>query len=192
MLVNDPLVSLHKQLEINNSRCLIVVVDDTGAVLVHLGQVVLGNELFFLRLSSRVEIGTLCLGADAHCVAAVTSKAIACAVILLELLAMELLHVVVNYCTYGHAVVPEGHVILAPLEADVHLIGGGNDLVEVSNDVVVLRLGNSHDLGNKARVEEERLPSGDRVGSDERVFGDDWIPANRSAHRPGTVGLHLG
>lgn len=51
-------------------------------------------------------------------------------------------------------VIPYGDVVLAPLEADVCLLGGGDQFVEVADDGVAFRPGDPDDLGDEPGVEE--------------------------------------
>jgi hypothetical protein len=151
---------------------LVVVVDDAGAVLGNRGEAKLLTHILLLRLASRVEGRLLSMAADADSVAAVRLEAIRGSVV-------------------GDTVVPEGDIILAPEEADVSLLSGGNDLVEEAADGIALGLGDTDNLGDEARVVEDRLPASDRVGADERMLGDDRIPTDGATHGRGTIGLHL-
>lgn len=97
-----------------------------------------------------------------------------------------------NVGTYGDAVIPEGNVILAPLEAGVQLLGGCEHLIEVGDDGIALGLGDSNNLGDETRVEEEAVPSGDWVGANERVFSGDGVTADGASEGTGAVCLHVG
>lgn len=154
-------------------KCSIVVVHNAGAILADRGQAILEVGLLFLRLAVRIEVRAFGLAADTDTMAAVRHKAVRGAVV-------------------GAAVVPESNVVLVPLEADVRLVGRGDDLVEVRDDVVTLNLGNADNLGHEAGVEEQRLPSGDGVHADERVLSDDRLATDGAAHLLGAIGLHLG
>ena len=81
----------------------------------------------------------------------------------------------------GDSVIPEGDIVLVPLEPSMVLRRGGDDLIEKGDDVVALGLGNADNFGNEAGVEEEGLPSGDRVCADEWVLGGDGFTTNRPA-----------
>jgi len=73
----------------------------------------------------------------------------------------------------------------------MELLSRGNDLVEESNDGIALGPWDTDDLSHKAWVEEQRLPTGDRVRADQWMFGDDRISSNRASEGSRTFGLHL-
>lgn len=58
-------------------------------------------------------------------------------------------------CTDTDAVVPESDVVLLPLEADMNLLSGGDDCVEIADDGVTLCLWYANNSGDKAGVEEQ-------------------------------------
>ena len=76
---------------------------------------------------------------------------------------------------YGDAVVPEGNIVLLPLEANMKLLCRSNNFVQVSNDGITLGLGDADNLGDEAWVKEQRLPAGDRVCTDKWMLCDDRI-----------------
>lgn len=94
--------------------------------------------------------------------------------------------------TYSSAVIPEGNVVLAPLEASVQFLGGCDNLVEVGDDGIALGLGDSDNLGDEAWVEEEAVPPSNRVGADDGVFGGDGVTADSTAKGAGAISLHIG
>lgn len=70
-------------------------------------------------------------------------------------------------------------------------LGCRDDFSEVPDNSIALSLRDTNDLRYEARVEEERIPSGDWMGTDERVFGRDWITTNRPAKSACVVCLHV-
>lgn len=178
---------------VSSIGCLVVVVGLAGSVLVDGWEAVLGDELFLLRLSVGVEGWALSLAADADSVAAVRSESISSGMGLLSVSARFKYNNFWGYLeAYSSAVIPEGDIVLAPLEASVQLLRSCDNLVEVGNDGIALSLGDSDNLGDETRVEEETVPSGDRVGADEWVFGGDGITTNRSAKGTRSISLHVG
>lgn len=94
--------------------------------------------------------------------------------------------------TYRRPIIPERNVILTPLEPGMYLLGGGDHVREVLDNSITLSFGDTNDLSDEARVEEECVPAGDRVGADERVFGGDWFAADGSADGSRVTCLHVG
>lgn len=82
--------------------------------------------------------------------------------------------------TYGDTIVPEGNIILLPLKTDMELLCCGNDLVEIPNDGITFCLWDADDLGDEAWVEEQRLPAGDRVCTNEWMLCNDRIATHRA------------
>lgn len=93
--------------------------------------------------------------------------------------------------TYRRSVVPDGNIILAPLESSVHLLCSGHHVGEVLDDGITLGFRDAHDLRDKSRVEEQSVPAGDGVRANERMLGRDWVTANRSTKSSRVVGLHV-
>jgi len=96
-----------------------------------------------------------------------------------------------NFETYSDAVVPESDIMLVPLESHMSLLGSRNDFVEIADDMVGFRFGNTDNLSDETWIEEERLPSRDRVGADERMLGDYCLATDRATQLTSTFGLHL-
>lgn len=80
--------------------------------------------------------------------------------------------------TYADTVVPECNVVLVPLETHMQFLSRGNDVVEVRENRVALPLGYSHNLCDKARVEEQCLPASDGVRANEWVLGGHGVATN--------------
>lgn len=91
-----------------------------------------------------------------------------------------------------HTIVPERHIALVPLKPCMYLWTRGNDLVEQADDVIALCLRDANDLGDEARVEEDRLPARDGVRADQRVFGGDWFTSYGAAEVSCSLCLKLG
>lgn len=89
------------------------------------------------------------------------------------------------------AIVPESNIVLVPREPSVHFLGSGHHVCEVPKNGVTLTLGNPNDLSHEAGVEEQRIPTGDRVGSDERVNSGNGVAADGPAEGARVVGLHV-
>ena len=94
--------------------------------------------------------------------------------------------------TYRRPIIPERNIILPPLEPRVHLLRRGNHVREVLDNRITLGLGDPHDLRDEARVKEERVPAGDGICANERVFSCDGLAPDRAADGAGVVGLHVG
>lgn len=92
---------------------------------------------------------------------------------------------------YRRSVVPDGDVILAPLESSMHLLSGGYHFGEVLDDGITLGFRDAHDLGHESRVEEQAVPAGDGVCANERMLGGDRVTTNRPAKSSRVVGLHV-
>lgn len=60
------------------------------------------------------------------------------------------------------------------------LLRGSDNFIEVVDDDIALELRDANDLGNEARIEEERLPASDRVRSDNWVLVDNRLAAYSS------------
>jgi hypothetical protein len=93
--------------------------------------------------------------------------------------------------TYANAVVPESNIPLIPLKPNLHLGTRRYNLIEKTNDMVALRLRHADDLGDKAGVEEQRLPTSNRVSTDERVGSGDGLTANSATHLARALRLEL-
>lgn len=93
--------------------------------------------------------------------------------------------------TYANSVVPECHIVLLPLVANVDLLGGSNNLVEIADNRIALRFGNAHDSCDESRVEEDRLPSGDRVCTYQWVLCYYRVTANRTTEVMRSICLDL-
>lgn len=91
----------------------------------------------------------------------------------------------------GDATIPERDIVDAPAEAGVRHVRRGDNVHEIADDGVAFALGNADDLGYGDRIEEERLPAGDRVGADEWVLGRDAVAAESLVESAGTGGLHV-
>lgn len=74
----------------------------------------------------------------------------------------------------------------------MNLLGGGDDVREVLDNKITLSLGDTDDLGDETRVEEEGIPAGDGVGANERVYGGYWFTADGSTQGSRVVCLHVG
>lgn len=83
--------------------------------------------------------------------------------------------------TYSRSIIPERHVALSPLEADMDLGTRRHNLVEQRDDVVALCLGHAYNLGDEAGIEEDALPACHGVGADEWVLGGDGLAAHGAA-----------
>lgn len=81
--------------------------------------------------------------------------------------------------------------MLIPLESNMSFLSGRNNLVEIRDDVIALRLGNANDLRHETRVEEQRLPSSDRVRTDQRMLRDDGLTSDWTAQFTRALSLHL-
>ena len=121
-------------------KFLVVVIHDTRAVLICLRNAVPLTQVVLLTLALRVQVRPLCLIAYSHGVPPVRSKSICGAVV-------------------RDAIVPERNIACLPLEAGMEFWRSGDDLVEQSDDVIRLGLGNADDLSHEARVEEDALPT---------------------------------
>lgn len=80
----------------------------------------------------------------------------------------------------AYAIVPKGDIVLAPLETEVHLLGRGDNFVEVGNDVIAFYLWNADDFRHESRIEVERFPACDWMDSNQRVLGRDGIASHCS------------
>lgn len=94
--------------------------------------------------------------------------------------------------SYRRPIIPERNVILTPLETGMHLLGGGDNVREVLDNSITLRLGDTDDFGHEARVEEECVPAGDGVCADEGVYGGYWFATDGSTNGSRVVCLHVG
>ena len=68
-----------------------------------------------------------------------------------------------GFVTYADAIIPEGYIVLPPLEAHMRFLGCGNEFIEIINDGIAFSFGYPDDLSDKARVEEDGFPAGDRM-----------------------------
>lgn len=93
--------------------------------------------------------------------------------------------------SYSDPVIPKGNVVLPPLKPHVRFLRGGDDLSEVAHNIVTLELGHAHDARDKARVEKQTVPAGDRVCADQRMLCGDGRPPDSAAEGLGVVGLHV-
>ena len=105
----------------------IIVVELARTILADIWQAIAGVHLLFLRFTGRIKIRALGSTCDTYCVSAMRGKAVGCRVVLSKL---ELL------CANGSAsithadtVVPEGDIILLPLEPNMDLLSRSNKLV---------------------------------------------------------------
>lgn len=92
---------------------------------------------------------------------------------------------------YSRTVVPESHIVLAPLESCVHLRRRADDLSEVFDDGIAFYLWDPDDLGHEARVEEETVPASHWVCSDQRMFCCNRLTTDWSTYGPGVGRLHF-
>jgi hypothetical protein len=92
----------------------------------------------------------------------------------------------------GDSVIPEGDIVFVPLEPSMVLRRGSDDLIEKGDDVVALGLGDADNLGDEAGIEEEGLPSGDRMCADEWVLGGDSITTDGPAEVSRALSLKFG
>ena len=97
-----------------------------------------------------------------------------------------------NISAYADTIIPEGDVVLLPLQTDVEFLSGRDHLIEVANDSVALDLGNANNGLDEAWIEEQRLPAGYRVRSDNGVLRDDRFPPEWAPERSRAFGLQLG
>ena len=93
--------------------------------------------------------------------------------------------------TYANTVVPEDHVVLLPLITHMKLISCGDYFVKKAYDGVALDFRDTNDCFDKARVEEQRLPSCHGVCTDERMLRDDWLPTQGTVESSRSFGLDL-
>lgn len=91
----------------------------------------------------------------------------------------------------GDSVVPEGDVVLLPLEAHECFLGGADYVVQVFDNCVALQLGNADNMSDESWVEVERLPAGHGVGANEWVLSDDWVTSDWSSGGLRAIGLNL-
>lgn len=57
---------------------------------------------------------------------------------------------------------------------------------------VTFHLGNADDLGDEAWIEEQRLPAGNRVGTNEWMLCGDWIATYGTTQGTRAFGLYVG
>lgn len=119
----------------------VIIIHHPTPILIRFPQTIPLRQILLLTLTLGVQIRALSLAAHAHSMAAMGRKAIRRRVV-------------------AHAVIPEGNVVLVPLEAGVDLGGGGDELVEEGNDVVGFGFGDADDFCDEAGVEEEGFPAG--------------------------------
>ena len=68
--------------------------------------------------------------------------------------------------TYADTVIPEGNIILLPLEADIGFLGSGDEFVQIIDDSVGFSFGDADNVCHKARIEKHRFPPCDWVRAD--------------------------
>lgn len=90
----------------------------------------------------------------------------------------------VRHPAYTYPVIPERNVIFLPLETDMELLCSSNDLIEIPNDGITLSLGDPNNRFYEAWIEEERFPARHRMGTDNRMFGNDRLATHWASECP--------
>ena len=93
---------------------------------------------------------------------------------------------------YTDTIVPESNVVLLPLIANMDLLCGSDNLIEVADDGITFSLGDTDNASPKAGDEEQRLSTSNRVCSDKRVLCDHRVSADRATKGSRSSGLHVG
>ena len=128
----------------NTGARSIVVIELARTILADIWQAIAGVHLLFLRFTGGIKIRALSSACDTHCVSTMGGKAIGCRVVLFK---REPLCVNGSEgITYADTVVPEGNVILLPLEPNVDLLSRSNKLVEIFNDGVSFCFRNANNI----------------------------------------------
>ena len=96
-----------------------------------------------------------------------------------------------NGSTYTDAIIPVRNIILVPLKPDMKLLCRGDDLVEITNNGITFRFGDSHNGFDKPRIEEKGFPSSHRVSADDGMFCDDRLSTDRTSKGSRTFSLKL-
>lgn len=86
-----------------------------------------------------------------------------------------MLAVIESRCMEVGPVVPDSERVLLPLEADLEVMVELRQVEEVLEDGVRLIARHTDDALREVRVDEDRLPAGNRVCADDRVHGFEMV-----------------
>ena len=132
----------HHNSALKTGTCSVVIVELARTIPADFWQAIADVHLFFLRFTSGIKIRALGLTCDTHCVSAMWAKAVGCRVVLfgLKLLCAS----GSGGITHADTVVPEGNVILLPLEPNLDLLSRSDKLVQITDDRSSLCLRNAN------------------------------------------------
>jgi hypothetical protein len=86
-------------------------------------------------------------------------------------------------------VIPYGDSVLLPLETDLEVQSTSNVSIEEIQDCLRLSLADTNDATSETRLDEQALPSGDRVSTDNRMDGFDGCATDCVASSGSSVAL---